>query len=230
MKSLLSGLALVLVLTGPVAASPVVLELFTSQACSSCPPADALLQKLAADPQVLALSFHVTYWDGAGWTDPFSLPASTARQKTYARRLPGGVYTPELVIDGMQAMIGSRQSEVAAGLRQAETQAKPVQITLAAGTTGQLAITLVGEASGADIWLIAFSPAAITAVHGGENSGRELTSINNVSAITHLGMMGSVPQSLSAPLGIETGDSYAVLVQAPDGGAILGAAAFKPAA
>ena len=88
-------------------AAPVLVELFTSQGCSSCPPADQLLASLAARPDVLALAFHVTYWDRLGWPDTFGSPQFTERQQAYAARLGGGLYTPEAVIGGELALVGS---------------------------------------------------------------------------------------------------------------------------
>src|SRR5215211_4415354 len=83
---------------------PVVVELFTSQGCSSCPPADALLRELAGRPDVIALGFHISYWDRLGWKDPLSNEASTYRQKEYAKRLSGRVYTPQIVVEGTNEM------------------------------------------------------------------------------------------------------------------------------
>src|SRR5207253_10912117 len=86
---------------------PAVVELFTSQGCSSCPPADALLGELARRGDVVALGFHISYWDRLGWKDPLSSEASTARQRDYARRFHGGqVYTPQIVVDGTSEMVG----------------------------------------------------------------------------------------------------------------------------
>jgi hypothetical protein len=105
-------------------ARPVVVELFTSQGCSSCPPADALLGELARRGDVLALGFHISYWDGLGWRDPFSSQSSTDRQRAYARLLgTGQVYTPQMVVDGRREMVGSDRAAVLAALRDARPQA-----------------------------------------------------------------------------------------------------------
>src|SRR5579872_2776047 len=99
---------------------PVVVELFTSQGCSSCPPANAYLNELSKGRRdVLALSFHVTYWDRLGWKDPFSLEAATDRQAIYGRRFGDGSYTPEMVVDGAASMVGSARSEVGSAIENA---------------------------------------------------------------------------------------------------------------
>ncbi len=109
----------------PVAAQPdhrlVVVELFTSQGCSSCPPADAFLKDLARTrPDVLALGFHVTYWNGLGWRDPYSLDEATQRQRRYASLLSlDSVYTPQMVVDGRRDVVGSDRSAAAAAIREA---------------------------------------------------------------------------------------------------------------
>src|SRR5215470_7773141 len=103
---------------------PAVVELFTSQGCSSCPPADQLLAELAQRSDIIALGFHIDYWDGLGWKDPLSTPEGTARQQTYARLLGSGqVYTPQLIVEGTREMVGSRREEVLAALRGARPQA-----------------------------------------------------------------------------------------------------------
>ena len=117
------------------AAAPVLVELFTSQGCSSCPPADRLLGTLAARPDVLALAFHVTYWDRLGWTDTFGDPRFTMRQQGYADRLGGGLYTPEVVIGGELALVGSDpRIEAAVGLVAGRRVPRLLEPT-AAGTT-----------------------------------------------------------------------------------------------
>src|SRR6266705_4449724 len=106
-RALLCGL---LFAAMPVGAEPrpVVVELFTSQGCSSCPPADALLGELAKRGDVLALGFHISYWDSLGWKDPLSSKSATERQKAYARHFTDGrVYTPQMVVDGTSEMVGS---------------------------------------------------------------------------------------------------------------------------
>ncbi len=228
------GLIAVLCAIGPAhAGSPVVLELFTSQSCSSCPPADQLLQALAKDPDVLALSFHVTYWDQEGWKDPFSLPASTARQNDYASSLHQvNVYTPELVVDGVKGVVGSQRDAVMSAVSAARMKQKPVAVAITASADAHhLTISFTGQKSGgapADVWLVTYNPKAVTAVQGGENSGLSLSSINNVTSVARIAQIaGATPTPMTIPLSAKSDDSYAVLVQAP-GGALLGAAAYTP--
>src|ERR1700704_309491 len=109
----------------PVAAQsaerPVVVELFTSQGCSSCPPANAYLNEMVKQRRdVLALAFHVTYWDRLGWKDPFSMEAATDRQAVYGRRFGDGSYTPEIVVDGAAGMVGSDRGEVGSAIENAK--------------------------------------------------------------------------------------------------------------
>src|SRR5471030_829141 len=132
MRPTMIGLALAAVVATMVHAqeSPVVVELFTSQGCSSCPPADAFLTDLAHQRRdVLPLAFHVTYWDSLGWKDPYSLDAATARQRDYARHLgDDGVYTQQMVVDGTTGFVGSNRSQ---GLSTISSAArKPVPISL----------------------------------------------------------------------------------------------------
>src|ERR1700743_1747695 len=111
---LIASFALLAAFVAPSAEAadrPVVVELFTSQGCSSCPPANAYLNEMARDRRdVLALAFHVTYWDRLGWKDPFSMQAATERQDRYGHKFGDGSYTPEIVIDGASSHVGSRRN------------------------------------------------------------------------------------------------------------------------
>src|SRR6516162_7545054 len=111
---------------------PVLVELFTSEGCSSCPPADALLAELASRPDVLALSFHVDYWDRLGWKDPYSSREATARQNRYATLLDlATVYTPQIVVDGKWQAVGSDRADVEHALDRARRSLKEIPVTLA---------------------------------------------------------------------------------------------------
>jgi hypothetical protein len=202
---------------------PVVVELFTSQGCSSCPPADALLGELARRSDVLALGFHISYWDGLGWKDPFSSQSSTDRQRAYARQFGSGqVYTPQMVVDGRREMVGSDRSTVLAALGDARPQAvAPV----AFGGDRRSVTVGAGPGSGT-VLLVRFAQKRITRVGAGENARRTLEDVNGVEALTTLG----VYQGTALSFAIEpprAGEGVAVLVQGADGH-MLGAGALMP--
>jgi hypothetical protein len=211
--------------TASAASRPVVVELFTSLGCSDCPPADALLRHVkATDLGVLALDLHVTYWDSAAWTDPFSIQAATDLQNHYAS-LRGGteVYTPEAVVDGKSQFVGSNKGTMTAAVAQARAAiardgATPVSVSTA---EGQVSVH-VGSGTGvATVWLFGFDPERTTTVHGGENGGTTLTEVNVVRSITRLGSWNG--QSLERTIQTPVGTKFAVLVQRSDG-TILSAA------
>src|SRR5258706_463821 len=113
-------------------ARPVVVELFTSQGCSSCPPADALLKQLADDPSILALSFHVHYWDYLGWQDPFASQENTGRQRAYAAlHQHHSIFTPEMVIDGSLSVVGSNRRQVEQALAEMRKDMQTVPVSVA---------------------------------------------------------------------------------------------------
>jgi hypothetical protein len=164
------------------AARPVVIELFTSQGCSSCPPADRLLTELAAAGvqgiDVIALSYHVDYWDYIGWTDPFSASEWSARQRRYAAQLAGGrVYTPQLVIDGVSECVGSDRRQVARRIAAAAERAPGAELTLARDGDSRLTVaaTLPAGASGpAEVQVVLYETGLSTKVGRGENARRTL--------------------------------------------------------
>jgi hypothetical protein len=205
---------------GPAMADtrPVVVELFTSQGCSSCPPADALLCELAGRSDLIALGFHISYWDKLGWRDPLSNPASTERQKAYARRLGGQIYTPQVVVDGTGEAVGSDRGAVFSALRAARPEARaPVSF---AGDRRSVAIG-AGDGTG-DVILVRFVQRQTTQVGAGENSGRVLEDANAVEALATPGAWDGTARRF--PIEPPTpGRGLAILVQAADG-AILGAA------
>src|SRR6266436_3034015 len=151
---------------------PIVVELFTSEGCSSCPPADALLAERASRPDVLALSFHVDYWDRLGWKDPFSSREATERQNRYATLLDlATVYTPQIVVDGRWQAAGSDRADVERALDRARRDRRDVPVTLALDR-GQARIGLGPHGDGVDaVLLIGFDRRHVTAVRRGENSG-----------------------------------------------------------
>jgi hypothetical protein len=222
MRIAITGLALAAALTTTVHAQepPIVVELFTSQGCSSCPPADAFLTDLARQRRdVLALAFHVTYWDYLGWKDPFSLDAATARQRNYARYLgEDGVYTPQMVVDGTTGFVGSSRSS---GLNAIAGAAhKSVMVRL--GREGPDLVITVGAGAGqAKVLLVGFDPAHETQIGRGENGGRKLLETNIVRSLTPVATWtGSDAVLRQTP---PAGEAFAVLLQAGDG-RIIGAA------
>ena len=208
-------------MTAPAGAEarPLVVELFTSQGCSSCPPADALLSELARREDVIALGFHISYWDRLGWKDPLSSAASTERQKIYALRFNGGqVYTPQLVVDGVSEMVGSDRTAVAAALGRVQSS-EAAAVRFAAD---RRSVTIGSGAGQGEVLLVRFARHRTTEVAAGENSGRVMDDTNGVTAVAPLGAWegGSLRLTVEPPA---AGEGMAVLVQAPDGH-MLGAA------
>ncbi len=194
---------------------PIVMELFTSQGCSSCPPADALLRELAATrDDVLALAFHVTYWDRLGWPDPFALPAATARQQGYVGISQAGtIYTPQLVVEGRQDIIGSDRAAVLAAL----SAARPLAATELALRDSPDGVTVtLGSGSGAgQVLVFGYDPEHRTQVARGENAGRALVEANIVRGIDVAGTWNGAPLQLTRPR--PPGQNLAAIVQAADG-------------
>ena len=194
---------------------PVVVELFTSEGCSSCPPADAYLTELShSGRNVLPLAFHVTYWNGLGWKDPFSLDAATQRQARYGSRFGDGSYTPEMVVDGARGFVGSERGEVGSAIQKARSNQTAASVSVSR-EGGQVSIQ-VGSGSGTGrLLLIGFDPEHQTAVGRGENSGRTLTESNIVRSVRSVGQWSGAPLQLSEP--VPAGQDVAVLLEAPDG-------------
>jgi len=204
---------------------PLVVELYTSQGCSSCPPADALLGEIAARADVLALSFHVDYWDKFGWIDRFTLPAAKQRQFAYVRKFgQDWVYTPEMVIDGHIDLVGAGRQALQSQLATPRSGV-PVHIE---ARDAQLFISIdaaTGVEEG-DVLLISYQPNAVTAIAVGENAGRELHEFNIVRSMVPLGhWTGSAAHWQVALKSLPAGASrVAVLLQQPGPGPIIGAA------
>ncbi len=204
---------------------PIVIELYTSQGCSSCPPADALLSDYARTrPDLLPLAFHVEYWNRLGWTDPFSAPAYTERERLHAARLrEDTVYTPELVVDGSQAVVGSDPDAVEHAIRVAMSRAvtfAPVSVRRTG--PGEIAVTVGAGAGTADVLLIGFDAVHTTSVGRGENGGRTLRESNIVRSLQTMARWTGAPieRRLKAP----EGERIAVVLEAPSG-QVVGAAA-----
>lgn len=200
----------------------VVVELFTSQSCSSCPPADAVLAAMVRDgADVLALSFHVTYWDRLGWRDRFSLPAATERQRRYAATLGHGqVYTPQMVVQGRRDAVGSDRAAVRAAIQAADDLAVPVRL---AANDAAIRVEAGASAGAGALWLVGYDRHHSTAVGGGENGGRTLNHTHVVRSLAPLGAWQGQPLKLDAAR--PAGERVAVMLQAANG-AIVGAASL----
>ena len=201
---------------------PVVVELFTSQGCSSCPPANAYLNELARDrSDVLALAFHVTYWDRLGWKDPFSMEAATERQDRYGHKFGDGSYTPEIVIDGASSHVGSRRDEVGPAIDAAKRQGRTTTSVSVAKAGDRLTIDVADGIGNGKVLLVGFDRDHETAIRRGENGGRTLRESNVVRSLREVGDWQGKALHISETF--PDGEYAAVIVQAPDG-RIVGAA------
>jgi hypothetical protein len=198
---------------------PVVVELFTSQSCSSCPPADALLGELARRRDVVALGFHISYWDGPGWKDPFSSQSSTDRQRAYARLFGlAQVYTPQMIVDGAREMVGSNRDQVLAAVR----DARPETIAPVTFAADRRSVAIGAGDGRGNVLLVRFAEKRTTRVAGGENARRTLQDANGVEMLTAMRSWNGSALSFAIEPPAD-GEGLAVLVQAPDG-RMLGAA------
>lgn len=200
---------------------PAVVELFTSQGCSSCPPADAYVGKLSTRPDVIALSFHVNYWDDLGWRDRFASTEAVERQNVYARNLRHtSVYTPQLIVNGLDDSAGANAQLGAA------PDGVPVAVTLADPDL-QVEIGTDAHFSSGDVILVSYLRHAVSAIGRGENAGRKLEEFNIVRSIRKLGEWHGERAHFSVPVASLPADAtdVAVLVQGAGQAAIMGAAA-----
>ena len=238
LRPLIAGLALLIAAAMPGAAddaAPVLVELFTSQGCSSCPPADALAGRLAARDDVVMLSFHVNYWDYIGWKDPFASEATTRRQYAYATALgERNVYTPQMVIAGDKPVVGSDERAVMRAIAKAARAAAPtlriaivrdgdgIRVSLGEGPAPQLA---------AEVMLVRYDNRRETVVARGENAGRTIINHHVVRDFQVIGEWDGRASEITIDgeaLGADHGrDGCAVVVQARGQGPVLAAADFS---
>jgi len=216
-------LAASLVPTARAATPPAVLELFTSQGCSSCPAADALLGRLAREPGIIALAWHVDYWNGLGWHDPYSSPAATQRQQRYAEALRDKVYTPALVVNGARMVVGSDDQAVRSAIGAVGGFAVPVTLRREA----EVPVAEIGAAGQKVSALLAlYDPQRATEIGAGENGGRRLTEYRIVRGTSLLDTWDGTARQLTLP-DIAPGLGAALLVQSADL-KMLGAADLPP--
>jgi hypothetical protein len=205
----------------PIAAAdfahPAVIELYQSQGCSSCPPADAVLNGIADRPDVLALSFAVTYWDDLGWKDTFAAPAFTQRQWDYAHAGGrGNVATPQMIVNGRGGLTGNRRADVDAAIAQFDRGASGPSLTIA-----DKSISVGAGHGAATLWLVRYDPRTIAVpIRAGENGGRTIPHRNIVRQLVKLGAWNGQPVRLAIPAS-PAGLRSAVLLQSGKGGPII---------
>jgi len=209
-----------------VAAQNVVVELFTSQGCSSCPPADKILRKLAQEDNIIVLGWHVDYWDYLGWKDEFSRPENTERQMGYRDRWNlRSLYTPQAVIHGEVQIVGSNEHEIRKYVDQFQADGASLELKLnrSGNTAGISVSTSISGFPAAEIYLVKVISEASTSIRRGENAGRTINYVNIVEEMVWVSNWnGKSKVSVSAPINDDA--SYVVLVQVKDFGPILGAA------
>ena len=198
--------------------NPLVLELFTSQGCSSCPPADRYLAELKGErSDILVLDFHVDYWDSLGWKDPFSLAAATTRQQTYDSLLGSEVYTPQLVIGGSRQAVGSDQDAVVTAIDGAAADRAalpPVALSISA-RDARLSVDVAAGSGHAQLWLVGYDDRHTTAIGRGENGGLTETEVDIVRSIQPIAAWSGDPLHLEVAK--PPGQRVAVLLQQSDG-------------
>lgn len=216
----------------------VLVELFTSEGCSSCPPADALLKRLnelhtAGGPAIVGISEHVTYWNQGGWADPFSAEVYTLRQSEYGRRFDlDSVYTPQMIVNGQQQAVGAKAQEILKDVN-TDAVASPVQVEIEAAVVDGAKIQVTFTARGsvperADVWAVVVDDVASSSVLKGENAGKTLQHVAVARAITKLGRAvgnKTVTASIQNPGSIKgqpaTGRHVIVFVQGVGMGKVL---------
>lgn len=206
--------------TVSTAANPIVVELYQSQGCSSCPPANAAVNAVADQPGIIALSFAVTYWDRLGWKDIFADKAYTQRQYDYAHALGNpNVYTPQIVINGKTALTGIKRGELAKSIATSQPISGGPSIKANKGTV------TIGKGSGAaNVWLVQYdSQTHNVAIRSGENDGRTLPHKNIVRKLAKLGEWRGASASFKLPTTSADKLISVVLVQRPGAGAIISA-------
>jgi hypothetical protein len=250
MARLLAVAALVLLAqTPPLPPTPVVVELFTSEGCSSCPPADDVLTRLVATQpvagvQIIALGEHVDYWDRLGWRDAFSSATFSQRQSEYADRVfrSGNIYTPQLVVNGRQELVGSDyRGAVAAISKAAQTGGRlrvSMSIESAAQASARLRVSTADGASlkgAADIWLAVIENDLTTKVARGENGGRTLRHTAVVRSMRHVSSIARASSSWSGDVPFTLGPDWnrarvrvVAFVQDHSSREVLGAAVARP--
>ena len=208
------------------AGEPVVVELFTSQGCPACPPAEAFLRELAGRDDVIALEYHIDYYDYAGWKDPFGDPQFTRRWRRYANALGARYdYTPFMVVGGAAHLVGSKRTEVKRRILQERETAKLRPRMSLEMTDGAATVTIDGDGPAGifDVMLAAYDARHETAVTAGENRGKTLINVRVVRDFRRIGQWAGDPVTVTVALPQAAGSGCAVLLQRAGGGPILAA-------
>jgi hypothetical protein len=214
--------------------APMVVELFTSEGCSSCPPADELLGELTRRQFVLPLSFHVDYWDYIGWKDRFGNPLFTQRQRAYAEAQGSSmVYTPQMIVAGAIDVVGSDRKAVEKALDTAYTRNTMYRVQVAHDSKGRVIAQFPEAPIGvpATVWLVTYQKSAESKVKSGENSGRDLMTYNVVRSLQKVGMWygpaTEIELKLDPQAKANSPDACAVIANQAEHGPIIAAAAFN---
>lgn len=208
--------------------TPVVVELFTSQGCSSCPPADEMLARLGERDNIIALGLHVDYWDYIGWKDKFAHAAFTKRQKGYARSFGNrAIYTPQMVVNGVKDVVGNRPMDVTDLVQAHVEKGLAVPLTLRrSGDSLSISAPATSGLADADVILVRYTPAETVSIPRGENAGKKLTYTHVVTEWSDVGdWNGKAPLAASVP--VTGGAPIVVLVQKKGYGPIFAAARLR---
>ncbi|WP_208995314.1 DUF1223 domain-containing protein [Roseibium hamelinense] len=210
-------------------------ELFTSQGCSSCPPADKLLKELATDSDILALTLNVDYWDYLGWKDTLGEPAHSERQRLYAaRRGDRSVYTPQIVVNGNEHVVGSRKGDVMSALKRADPFSATVEVSMTdMGLKTTVDGTLPEGTKMATVFFLRIRESEQVDIGRGENTGRQITYVNIAQPVQPIGMWSGGKATFRMPKSemVKNGATRcAVLIQLEDEtgpGRIIGAGVMQ---
>lgn len=217
--------------------TPVLIELFTSQGCSSCPPADALLNQLRNEPNLITLSFSVDYWNYLGWRDTLSSPENSERQRDYAlARGDGRVYTPQIVVDGIMHVNGANEAAVEMAVRKTSRRLKDVKVPMTMKAEGNSLVVDISAAPETSdmregtVWLAVAKDKETVAITRGENRGKKITYSHPVRELTPIGIWKGEAMTLRLPLKeLHTigGECLVAMLQVEGSGPVLGAAAYE---
>lgn len=206
---------------------PVVIELYTSQGCSSCPPADAMLHDLAKRDDVIALALHVDYWDYIGWKDSFGRPENTARQQGYARAANAAtVYTPQMIVGGVDHIVGSRPMQVMDAVQARRRQGNAFDVSIIRNGGSVMISAAPGPRGDYVVQVVRYTPEETVSIGRGENAGRSISYANIVTSWDVVGRWdGQSPLALEATAA--GGDPVVAIIQRASHGPIVGSAILR---